>query len=559
MTRRRDPFAAVAALVAVVPFLPALRNGFVWDDGLYVGANPVLRAGWPSVVPAAFGALTVGNWHPVTLLSLALDNAIGGPGPFVFHVTNLLLHGVNAALAYRLAARLGGHRSAAVCATLLWAVHPLRVESVAWIAERKDLLYVAFFLLALLAYVRHVEGGGRIGRAYAVALGLFAASALSKAMAVSLVPVLFLTDWYLGRGLDRRSLAEKIPFALGGLSVGSVAIVVQHSAGALPELAGLGVASRLAYACYGIVHYALTTVAPRGLAGMYRYPTAPAGGIPTAVWGSVVAAAVLGALAVWAGRRSRVAAYGLGFAVTTIARVLQILPVGDAVAADRYTYLPSIGLATALAAAIAWALARWPRMASATVAAAVLALATGSWIRCGAWRDEMTFWTDVLAKDPSVTIAHQNLGVALDDRGDPAGALFHFDAAIRLNPRFAEAWWARANVRAAHGNLPGALDDYAEAVRLDPAVPKYWLNRALALGDAGRWDDTLAALTEAIRLDPQFAEAYLNRGLALEQMGRAAEGLPDVLRASYLGYPVEPAVLARFNAARDGAQGSSAR
>ena len=510
-----DPLVLVLPLAAIGPFLPALRNGLVWDDKVYVAGNPLFALGWRAAIAQAFRTITIGNWHPLTLLSLCFDHALGGPEPLTYHLVNLLLHAANALLVQRTIVRVTGDRVAAFGAALLWAVHPLRVESVAWISERKDLLYAMFFLLALLAYFRHASASGRIGGSYAAALGCFVASCLSKAMGVSLVPVLVLADWLLGRRGSARTLAEKVPFAIVGLVIGCVAIGAQRSADAIPLAQSGGLPARIAYACYAVVFYGVKTIAPFGLSGLYRYPVGPEGGLLPSVWASVVLTLALAAACVAAARRSRLVGFGIGTAVATIALVLQILPVGGVVAADRYTYLPGVGLSIVVAAGLARARAYARRVAIVAVVPVAIAFSAATWARCGAWRDEVVFWSSVLARDPGAAPAHQNLGVALDERGDAAGAIAHLDAAVRIGP----------------------------------AVPEYRFDRGLAMGDAGRWDEALADLTEAIRLKPDFAAAYMNRGLALEQMGRAAEGAPDVRRAAELGFPVDPAVSARYDSA----------
>src|SRR5262249_44504634 len=218
-----------------------------------------------------------------------------------------------------------GARWAAFGAALLWAAHPLRVESVAWISERKDLLYVLFFLLALLSYLTYAEDPGRSRRSYAAALGCFAASTLSKGMGVSLVPVLFLVDWLVGRRASARTIAEKVPFAVVGIAIGCVAIGAQVSGGAVPLSGGFGLATRAAYACHAVVFYLVRSLAPVDLCGMYRFPARRSGGLPFAVWASVGLTAILAALSVAAARRSRVVGFGLGMALATVALVLQLL------------------------------------------------------------------------------------------------------------------------------------------------------------------------------------------------------------------------------------------
>jgi len=540
-------FGAIAvAAAAILAFVPALSGGFVWDDLDYVRNNPILHAPLPAALVRMASSVVVGNYHPLTMASLWLDNALFGPGPFSFHLTNVLLHAVSAVLAGCLLIGFGIRRDAAWAGALLWAVHPLRVESVAWISGRKDVLYVCFFLAALLAYLRHARANAGPGRAYALSLALFAASLLSKGAAVSFVPVIFLTDWFIERKVTRGTIAEKVPFLALAVTLGLVAVAAQSTAGAIPTGGEHGLPARIAVACYGLVFYVVKTLAPWGLSALYPYPVQATGGLPTGA-GFAVAVVILAAtLLMWGWTRYRYATLSAGFYVATVALVLQLFPVGGAMAADRYSYLPAVGGSIAIGAALGAVPFRRSIAAGVLVVAAALAGAT--WARCGVWHDGMTLWNDVLSKYPDAALAHQNRGVARADWGDHHGAIADYDAAIAASPAYADAWANRGGSKADLGELDAALADLTEAVRLDPQRATYRFNLGLVLGDKGRWDEALASLTEAIRLKPDFAAAYLNRGLALEQAGRAREGVADVRRAQALGYPVSPDVLRRFAA-----------
>jgi len=541
-----DVGAIAVVAASLLAFFPALSGGFVWDDLDYVKNNPILRANAGSAIAHLATSVVVGNYHPLTMASLALDNASLGPAPFIFHATNVLLHALNAFLVGRLAIALGFRRDAAWAGALLWAVHPLRVESVAWISGRKDVLYVAFFLSALLAYLRHAKANAGIGRPYALALALFSGSLLSKGAAVAFVPLVFVVDWFVGRKPTTRTIAEKIPFVGLAVVVGLVAIGAQETAGAIPTGQEYSLLARLAIACYGLAFYVVKTIAPWGLSALYPYPS-EAGALPRGSLLAVISVVAFGCVLVGYRKRLRTGVLAAGFYVATVALVLQLFPVGGAVAADRYAYLPAVGCALAIAAGLSAIPFRRSIAAGVIVLAVVLSGAT--WARCAVWHDALSLWNDVLSKYPDAAIAHQNRGVARADLGDHRGAIADYDAAIAESPGFADAWANRGGSKADLRELDGAFRDLTEAIRLDPQRATYRFNLGLVLGDLGRWDEALASLSEAIRLKPDFASAYLNRGLALEQVGRAVEGAPDVMRAKALGYPVNPAVLRRFESA----------
>jgi Tfp pilus assembly protein PilF len=367
---------------------------------------------------------------------------------------------------------------------------------------------------------------------------------LSKGAAVAFVPVVFLVDWFIGRRVTVRTVVEKLPFVLLAIVFGLVALGAQKSAGAIPLGQEHSLAARLVIACYGLVFYVAKTVAPWGQSALYPYPGGPTGGLPSGAMLTVAAVAAAASLAVWSRKRFRVVAFAAGFYLATVALVLQLFPVGGAVAADRYSYLPAVGFSLAIAAGLG-AIPRRRSIAAAIVVVASL-LAGATWARCAVWHDEMALWNDVLSKYPDAALAHHNRGVSRARMGDHRSAIADFDAAIAASPSYADAWANRGGSKADLGERDGALVDLDEAIRLDPQRATYRFNRGLVLGDKGRWDEALASLSEAIRLKPDFAAAYLNRGLALEQVGRAAEGAADVKRAKSLGYPVSLAVLRRF-------------
>jgi tetratricopeptide (TPR) repeat protein len=297
-----------------------------------------------------------------------------------------------------------------------------------------------------------------------------------------------------------------------------------------------GLGGRLAFACYGLVFYAVKTAAPWGLSAFYPYPSSASGGVPALAMLAVALVAAVAAAFAWRGGRFRAAVFSAGFYVATVALVLQLFPVGGAVAADRYAYLPAAAASMALAAALSSVTFR--RSIALAVVVAALALTGATWARCSVWRDGESLWNDVLSKYPDVPIAHHNRGVERAAAGDHRGAIADYDAAIAESRGYADAWANRGASKADLSDLDGAIADLTEAIRLDPGRATYRFDLGLVLGDKGRWDEALASLGEAIRLKPDFAAAYLNRGLALRQMGRAAEGVADVKRAQALGYPV---------------------
>ncbi|HEV8531401.1 MAG TPA: tetratricopeptide repeat protein [Methylomirabilota bacterium] len=485
----------VAGLTCMV-FLPALGGGFLpWDDE----ANLVVNRAWRGLGPSQLGWMLTsfhkGHWIPVTWLSFALDHVLWGMDPRGYHLTSVLVHGANAGLVCLLAMRLleagrGAERLAGgAAAALAFALHPLRVESVAWVTERRDVLSAFFFLVSLLAYLRAVrEEPVWRSRWYWLALGAFALSLGSKSMAVSLPVVLLILDMYplaRGRGAWRLRLIEKAPFALLSLLAAAVATVAVRAGGSVSSLADLGVAQRLAISSYSVVFYLWKTLVPAGLSPLYELPLELDPGAAvyrlsmTLVIAIPVAALVLRRrqpwlLAAWA-------AY-----VVMLLPVVGIAHNGPQIAADRYTYLPCLPWVILLGGLVALL---WSRSWSIPVAGAALGLL--AWLTIGqirVWHDPEALWTHALLASPSA-VAHSSLGVALDERGRSDEAIAHFQQALRVNPRLAHA-------------------------------ENNW---GIALAKQGRWEEAARHYEAALRIDQRHAEAHANLAVALGRLGRYAE------------------------------------
>ena len=488
--------AAVLVLATVVVYAPVRGFGFVnFDDPGYVSANPHVQRGIDRA--SLVWALTTthrANWHPVTWLSHLLDVELFGVDPAAHHVVNVLLHAANVLLLFALLRRLGGTRSPSFVVAALFALHPLRVESVAWISERKDVLCALFGLLAVHAYASWTAKGG--AARYVTALALFALGLMAKPMLVTLPFVLLLLDyWPLGRTRFgpvtgdaararplARLLAEKLPFLALSAVASVVTVIAQRAAGAVADATVLPLPARIAGALVAYGWYVAKTLWPSGLAVLYPNPVLGGGSIPT---GQVIAAtAAIGLLSLVALREARRRPWLLvGWAtfVGMLVPVVGLVQVGQQSTADRYTYLPSIGLSVVLVGALAEAarrlhVPRAPRVVA--VAAALLALAVATRVQLAHWRDSVALASRALAVTEGNYVMHFNLAVAADEQGD-------LDTAVR---------------------------SYEEAVRLRPDLARFRVNLAAALVRAGRVDEGVAQYRSAMQLDPRETAAFNNLG-----------------------------------------------
>jgi hypothetical protein len=521
--RRRNPRTAlVAAALALAAALPTLLGGlsrsFIsLDDPQYVFENPVVRGGLGTA--SLRWALTTfhgANWHPLTWVSHLLDVSLFGLDPRWHHLTSVALHAATTALLFVALARLTGALGASACAAALFGAHPLHVESVAWIAERKDVLSGACFALALLAYERYARRPGA-GRMSAVA-ALLALGLAAKPMLVTLPCVLLLLDfWPLGRlrvggapgaVAPGRLLAEKLPlFALAAAS-SVVTVVAQRAEGAMALMGEVPAGARLANAAVSYATYVARTIWPHPLAVYYPYPL---GGHPGwKIGAAALALAAITAAALAQRRRRPFLLVGWLWFAGMLVPVIGLVQVGQQAMADRYAYLPLAGLLVAgvwLARAPAGAPARRRQAAAAVAVALVAALTAAAAAQTRLWRDSVTLFTHTLAHTKDNWVISNNLGVVLDGLGRRQEALACFQEALRVRPGYADAHNNLAIVFMKTGRPDEGIRHFREAVRLDPGLVDARVNLGRALALRGRPREAVAALEEALRIQPDNAEA----------------------------------------------------
>ncbi len=514
--------AGVLALVTLVVYIPALRNGFVWDDEIYIVNNPFQGTFDASFLGWAFTGYHGGNWHPLTMLSHALDQVVWELDPFGHHLSSILLHAVNTALVVLVIlglieaanARRGMtgphlffHRRSMLIAAgttgLLFGLHPLHVESAAWVSERKDLLCALFVLLSIGCYTRYVreittpanpsiDTAERVNKQFLLAAGCFLLALMSKPMAVTLPVIMLLLDWYpFMRIVSARSfwavLNEKLPLLFFSIAASVIAVFAQDAAGALasPEFAPLS--TRLLAAARSLIAYLGKMVMPTGLSPYYPYPKdvtllSPEFGA------ALVMVMVITALCMILRTRHKVWLTAWAFYVISLMPVLGIVQVGEQSMADRYTYLPGLAPFFLAGVAIAWAQNKaeryWtgPRMIQTSAAAfmialfTVLALLTNSQIRV--WSNEITLWTRVIERySDTAWLAYYNRGIEYGRAGLIDQAIVDFDSTVNIRPNHAEAFGNRGTAHAIRGQYDRALADYQSSLELNGSNAAVYANR----------------------------------------------------------------------------------
>ncbi len=507
----------IAGLLALTlgVFAPALDNGFVnLDDNVYVTNNPMVLRGIDSESVAwAATANVASNWHPLTMLSHMADVELFGLEPRGHHLTSVLLHAINVALLFVVLRRLTGHTGRSAAVAVLFAVHPTRVESVAWIAERKDVLSTAFWLLTMLAYVVWRERP--TARRYLLIASLLALGLMAKPMLVTLPCVLLLLDVWPLRRLDHDRLPqarpwlplvrEKLPlFILVGLFCG-IAIATQGSA--LDQVETRPLAQRLGNAANAYTWYAAQTAIPRDLAVYYPFQ-APK---PSRALAAMLFLAAITVAVIVARRRAPYGLVGWFWYLGTLIPVIGLLPVGGQARADRYTYVPTIGLLIAVVWCLhAWLSRyrhhRWILPAATIIATLILSVATRSQISY--WFDSETLFRRALAVTKNNEVAHLNLAEALSMQSNPAHqeeALKHYQAVLDAHPAKADYHAALGSALGRFGRPEAAREALIKAVELAPDDPRMHHALAMVLDDLGESTAAREHLERAVTLDPHFA------------------------------------------------------
>ncbi|CAG1004501.1 partial Lipoprotein NlpI, partial [Anaerolineae bacterium] len=434
---------------------------------------------------------------------------------------------------------------AGLAAALHFGLHPMHVESVAWVSERKDVLSGLFFLLTMLAYLRYCRT--KSPSSYAMAFAVFLLALMSKPMAVTLPAVLLIIDAYpLERGKKegyRKMIIEKLPFLAASLLVAAVTVFAQEGSGALRSLETDPMGLRVLTAFRGFIFYLVKLIVPSGLAPYYPHP------LERAItnyqyWGSILAFAAITFAVYDLKKKTASFAAAWAFFVVTLLPVIGIIQVGRQAAADRYVYIPAIALFVLVGAGAARLAER--KKLLYPVAAAIVAISvvfSALTVRqAKIWKDSVTLWSREIELYPmTVPTAYNSRGQAFHATGELEKAVKDYTDAITLNPFDAFPYNNRALVYEALGKNDLALDDYTKAISLDASFFNARNNRGIALGQAGRYAEAIEDFTAAIRITPASSSAYLNRGYALMALERPADALEDFKRAASIS-PGSPAI-----------------
>lgn len=521
-------------LTVLAVYLQVVDHEFVFDDIDYVTHNPHVASGITgNNIWWAITSTHSANWHPVTWLSHMTDVQFFGLNPRGHHLTNIIIHSISSVLLLLLLRRVTGLPWQSSFVAALFALHPMHVESVAWVAERKDILSAFFFFLTLLFYAEYIKKKN-VGN-YILALLSFIMGLMSKQMLVTLPLVMLLMDfWPFKRlqpgtsGEDSRCISdkalpllrEKIPFFVSAILSGIITLYAQNKFGAIKSLYAIPLELRVENALIAYVTYLFKTLWPHDLAVLYPFPSS----FPFwQISGSLLVLLLVSAMTLLLRRRFSYLLAGWLWYLVTLVPVIGLIQVGNQAMADRYSYLPSIGLYIMAA----WGVSDLMKnnghkveILTLLAGVAVIASTTLTWRQLGYWRDNISLYQHTLRLTTGNYLIHYNLGLAFAEKGNLNDAIREYEEALRIRPTYADAHYDLGVALANRGDLDAAIVHYRKAIEIKQDNTDAHVNLGIALASKGWMDIAIQEFQEALRINPDNALAYINLGVALARKGQ---------------------------------------
>ncbi|RMG83901.1 MAG: tetratricopeptide repeat protein [Bacteroidetes bacterium] len=557
LTAEAKKWLGIVTVLTLIVYLPALKNGFVfWDDPEYVLHNPYIK---DINLKELFSVFYMGNYHPLAMLSLAIDYQLFGFEPFGYHLHALILHLLNTVLVFLVFYHLFDNQKVfrAALIALLFGIHPMHVESVAWVSERKDVLYTFYFLLSYLFYVFYLRANRR-SKFLIFSLIAFLLSCLAKGQAVVLSLVLVITDYLFQRKLtDKKVILEKIPFFILSLVFGIVAIKAQGEEAAINKDFYSGFTS-IFYGSYGLLYYLLKSLVPYNLSGAHPYPLNEADlSMPKYFYIFPVLAAGIVFLVLKYFKNNRHVIFGFLFYLFTISIVLKLLPVGDTIVAERYTYVPYLGLFAVYAEWLVLLKNKFSSKAKLLKYAGVTVLgiyAVVTFFRIQVWKDTFVFWADVMEKYPKYWRAYNcvgqeymQLGIEKLKKNNRKEAVADFENAAKyFGLAMKKDKWCPPVPYMLRGALyTDYLQDYPKAEKdflkvlafpnkMDPSQLSARQNLGLVYYRMKQYDKSLKYLNEALQINPNDPKTYYIKGLTLAAMKQPQKAIENYSKAIQL-------------------------
>jgi len=527
-------------LLTLLSYLPVFHNGFVnYDDDKYVFENTNIIKPLGEAVKFFFTTFSHNdgyNASPVLMSVYALEYTIAGLKPELYHAVNLLLHLMNVMLVFWFIYWFSSRKfEVAAIVALLFAIHPMHVETVAWVADLKDLLYTIFFLGSSLCYYKYInpKTNRKIGW-YLLVFVLYIFMMLSKPIGLTFWAVLFLYDFYLQRKFDIYVLFEKVPFLLLAIFyvILNLSVIQTNEMNEQGTFASLNIFQSAMVASYSMLKYVLRLFFPINLCSFYPYPILNEGQLPVIFMVALFVAVVLFYFIYRSLKYTRLITFGFLFFLFTVAVTLQYGKIYGYLTADRYTYLPYIGLLFIIGMGLhkLWN-TKYKTSAITLLSIIILIFSVETYARCGVWESGMTLWTDVISQYKTLPGAYYNRGNLFKDENQLTEALADYNKAIELKPEYAEAYNNRAAIYFKESKYSEALMDYNKVIELDPKHVKTYNNRGTIYLQEKRFEDAIKEFNKAIELKPDYPSAYYNRGNAFMGIKRFEEAINDFTKA----------------------------
>jgi len=554
---------AVVLLTTFAIYFKAIKFEFlIWDDNMYINLNERIKAlNWENV-KLIFTEFYFGNYHPITTLNYAMEYKLVGDAPALYHFTNILMHIINSLLVFILIRKISPKNFyVALITTAFFAVHPMHVESVAWVSERKDVLYTFFFLLSLIIYTNYLKSKKLI---QLILTGIFfLLSCFSKSAAVILPLVMVLFDYYLNRKFNWKMLVEKIPFFAISFIFGIVAMYSQKAAMPVTALQVIPVLDRIFIVSNSFITYIFKAFIPLHLSALYPYPVELGGTLPIIYYLSILFVGLLLFFVWYSHRWGKDVIFGFVFFIITIILVLQIVPVGNATMADRYTYIPYIGIFFIIGKLFEYLSTRanihYKNYLLFALAFGFIIFSAVSFARIDKWKNDETLFSDVIEKYPQNPLAYNNRGcyylkIAQNDslssakkemyfkksfedfdnlikidknyssiyhnRGlasyflkDYTNAIKDFDTEIQKDPKNDEVYFDRGNAKKDNLDNVGAIKDFDKVIELNPKAENAYFNRGNVKKEMNDFTGAIKDYDKAIEINPKLLKAYNNRSI----------------------------------------------
>jgi len=516
-----------------------------WDDEKYVMNNPVITDLNLTNVRLMFTRPVNGSYVPLPLLSFALEYNLFGEKPLPFHVSNLILHLICTFLVFQLFRLLKLDLIYAALGAFLFGIHPMRVESVAWITERKDVLYGCFYLFSIIAYIKYIQEESHGSRFFILSFISFILALFSKIEAVTLPLSLLLIDYYSKRPFNRKLITEKIPYFLLSLIIGVLGIIIIYRVGLKTE--GFlkineteSLTGRLFYGLYALGGYIFKFITPIQQSALYIRPQAT-GVFKVLIYFLNPFILLLLAFLIYKTRHyTRAIVFGSLFFLVNIIFLLQIFAVGIAFFADRYTYIPYIGLFFITGWSAEQIIRKKPQVKNTTITVLTifsLILMIVTYNRCKIWKNGVTLWSDVIGQYPDQNIIpYTNRGIAYTSIGEWENAITDFNKVISLDPKNAGVYTDRGFVYGIVGQPEDAIADFSRALEIDPKNAKAYQNRGVAYENIGQPDRAIADFLKTIEIEPKYIKAYVNLGLIYLQQKK----FDKAIEISLQGLKIDP-------------------